>query len=52
MAMFARWSQEDFFKYGREHSALDCLADYRTEVISDPLRVVNPDSSVSSSLRI
>ena len=43
MAMFARWSQENFFKYAREHFALDRLTDYRTEVISDPLRVVNPD---------
>jgi hypothetical protein len=42
-AMFARWSQENFFKYAREHFALDRLVDYRTEVISDPLRVVNPD---------
>jgi hypothetical protein len=43
MAIFARWSQENFFKYAREHFALDRLTDYRTEVISDPLRVVNPD---------
>ena len=43
VAMFARWSQENFFKYAREHFALDRLADYRTEAISDPLRVVNPD---------
>ena len=43
MAMFARWSQENFFKYARQHFALDRLVDYRTEVISDPLRVVNPD---------
>jgi len=42
-AMFARWSQENFFKYAREHFALDRLADYRTEAISEPLRVVNPD---------
>jgi hypothetical protein len=43
VAMFARWSQENFFKYAREHFGLDRLADYRTEAISDPLRVVNPD---------
>ena len=42
VAMFARWSQENFFKYAREHYNLDRLADYRTEVISDPLQVVNP----------
>jgi hypothetical protein len=43
MAMFARWSQENFFKYAREHFGLDRLVDYRTDAISDPLRVVNPD---------
>ena len=43
MAMFARWSQENFFKYAREHFSLDRLVDYRTEAISEPLRVVNPD---------
>lgn len=43
MAMFARWSQENFFEYAREHFALDRLVDYRTEAISDPIRVVNPD---------
>jgi hypothetical protein len=26
--LFARWSQENFFKYAREHFALDRLADY------------------------
>ena len=41
-AMFARWSQENFFKYAREHYGLDRLVDYRTEVISEPLQVVNP----------
>jgi len=43
LAMFARWSQENFFKYAREHFALDRLVDYRTEAISEPIRVVNPD---------
>ena len=42
-AMFARWSQENFFKYARQHYGLDRLVDYKTEEISDPLRVVNPD---------
>jgi hypothetical protein len=42
LAMFARWSQENFFKYAREHYSLDRLVEYRTEDISDPLRVVNP----------
>jgi hypothetical protein len=43
VAMFARWSQENFFKYAREQYSLDRLVDYRTEEISDPLQVVNPD---------
>ncbi len=42
VAMFARWSQENFFKYTREHYNLDRLVDYRTEAISDPIPVVNP----------
>jgi hypothetical protein len=43
MAMFARWSQENFFKYARENFGLDRLVDYRTEAVSDPILVVNPD---------
>jgi hypothetical protein len=43
VAMFSRWSQENFFKYAREHYNLDRLVDYRIEAISDPLQVVNPD---------
>jgi hypothetical protein len=54
VAMFARWSQENFFKYAREHYNLDRLVDYGTEAISDPLPVVNPqyrhlDAQVRSS---
>jgi hypothetical protein len=41
-SMFARWSQENFFKYARQHYGLDRLVDYKTEDISDPLMVVNP----------
>jgi hypothetical protein len=41
-AMFARWSQENFFKYTRQHFNLDRLVDYGTEPISDPIPVVNP----------
>lgn len=41
-AMFARWSQENFFKYARQHFNLDRLVDYGTEEISDPIQVVNP----------
>ena len=41
-AMFARWSQENFFKYMREHYALDRLVDYQTEEIPATTKVVNP----------
>jgi predicted nucleic acid-binding Zn-ribbon protein len=41
-AMFARWSQENFFKYMREHYGLDRLVDYATEEIPDTTKVVNP----------
>jgi hypothetical protein len=42
-AMFARWSQENFFKYARQHYGLDHLVDYKTEEIPDPVQVVNPN---------
>ena len=41
-AMFARWCQENFFKYMREHYSIDRLAEYGTEAIPDTTRVVNP----------
>ena len=40
--MFARWSQENFFKYMREHYGLDRLADYSTDEIPDTTKVINP----------
>jgi hypothetical protein len=42
IAMFARWSQENFFRYTRQHFSLDSLVDYRTEVIPETTLVVNP----------
>jgi transposase-like protein len=41
--MFARWSQENFFNYMRQHYGLDRVIDYHTESIPDTTRVVNPD---------
>jgi len=41
-AMFARWSQENFFRYSRQHFGIDKLADYSLEEISDPTLIVNP----------
>ncbi len=42
VAMFARWGQENFFRYMREHYGLDRLISYDTEPIPDTVRVVNP----------
>jgi len=54
VAMFARWSQENFFKYCREHFGLDKLVDYCTDPVSESTEVVNPqyrqlDSQIKSS---
>lgn len=41
--MFARWSQENFFKYMRQHFDLDGIVSYRIENLPDTTVVVNPD---------
>ena len=41
-AMFARWCQENFFRYMREHYNLDRLAEYGTEEVPGTTRLVNP----------
>lgn len=41
--MFARWSQENFFRYMRQHYGLDRVITYETEKVSDTIRVVNPE---------
>lgn len=41
-AMFARWSQENFFRYMRQSYNLDGLVDYRTDLIPETTMVVNP----------
>jgi len=40
--LFARWSQENFFKYARQQYNLDRLVDYGTEAMAETVRVVNP----------
>jgi hypothetical protein len=40
--MFARWSQENFLKYMREHFWLDRLVQYGTEPLPETTRAVNP----------
>ncbi len=42
MGMFARWSQENFFKYMRQHFNLDRLADYSVGELPGETKVVNP----------
>jgi hypothetical protein len=42
VSMFARWSQENFYKYMRQHYNLDRLAEYGTEPVPDPIQAVNP----------
>jgi hypothetical protein len=40
--LFARWSQENFFKYMRENYNLDRLVEYLTESIPETTKVINP----------
>lgn len=42
-SMFARWNQENFFKYMRQHYGLDRLVEYGTSPLPDTTRLVNPD---------
>ena len=42
VATFARWCQENFFKYMQEHYSLDRLVEHATEPLPDTTRVVNP----------
>jgi len=42
VALMARWAQENFFKYMREHYGLDALVQYGTEEIPAAVTVLNP----------
>lgn len=42
VVMFARWTQENFFRYMREHYGLDGLVDYGTAPIPEIITTVNP----------
>jgi hypothetical protein len=42
MNMFARWSQENFFKYMMENFGIDTLVSYVKEKLSDTTLLVNP----------
>jgi hypothetical protein len=41
-AMFARWHQENFFKYMRQHYGLDRLVEHGVSPLPDTTRLVNP----------
>ncbi len=41
--MFARWSQENFFKYVMENFGIDTLVSYLREKISDTTLLINPE---------
>jgi len=41
--MFARWSQENFFKYMQEHFGIDRLIEYETTPMDETTEVVNPE---------
>ncbi|HVB48343.1 MAG TPA: hypothetical protein VNF69_08130 [Burkholderiales bacterium] len=40
--MFNRWRQENFFRYMREHFALDAMASRRVEPVSEERTIPNP----------
>jgi len=40
--LFARWSQENYFRYMRQHYGLDALVEYGTEAMPDTAVTVNP----------
>ena len=42
VAILARWTQENFLKYMREHYAIDRLVEHGTEPLPETTRVVNP----------
>ncbi len=41
-SMFSRWCQENFFRYMKQHFAIDLLQEYGTEEFSGTEKVVNP----------
>jgi hypothetical protein len=40
--LFARWSQENYFRYMRQHFGLDVLVEYGTEAMPDTTFTLNP----------
>ena len=51
-AMFARWAQENFFKYMRANYGIDRLAEHGVGPVPDTVSVVNPERrKLDSSIR-
>jgi len=42
VVMFARWTQENFYRYMRQHFGLDRLIEYGTAPVPETVSVVNP----------
>jgi hypothetical protein len=42
VVMFARWTQENFYRYMRQHYGLDRLIEYETAPIPETVSTVNP----------
>jgi hypothetical protein len=42
VSLFARWAQENYFRYMRQHYALDRLVEFGSEAISETEVAVNP----------
>ncbi len=49
--MFARWSQENFFKYMMQEFGIDTLVSYFKEKITDTTSLVNPEYRTLESAR-
>ncbi|MBN1175909.1 hypothetical protein JXA48_04665 [Candidatus Woesearchaeota archaeon] len=49
--MFARWSQENFFKYMMQEFGIDTLVSYLKEKISDTSVLVNPEYRILENMR-
>ena len=49
--MFARWSQENFFKYMMQEFGIDSLVSYMKEKVSDTSVLVNPEYRRLENLR-
>lgn len=48
-SLFARWCQENFFRYMRQHYSLDSLVQYGADPLPDTSMVVNPARRVLES---